>query len=119
MTEFNATLTLSYNFAYGGATVDPDIVPPYADDVLSFIDQVELFSNSIARKPSYAPWTAQNTLAGVWLGVNDLGGSFWSDTRSDIFAAILVRYFEQLQILYDAGLRQFVVLGVPRKSGDR
>ena len=28
VTEFNASLTYSYNFAFGGATVDADIVPP-------------------------------------------------------------------------------------------
>lgn len=30
--------------------------------------------------------------------------------------AIMVVYFEQLQILYDAGARNFVLLGVPRRS---
>lgn len=29
--------------------------------------------------------------------------------------AIMVVYFEQLQILYDAGARNFVLLGVPRR----
>lgn len=115
VTEFNTSLTLSYNFAYGGATVDADIVAPYAEDVLSFIDQVQEFSDSIASKPDYAPWTADNTVVGAWFGVNDVAGSYWSDTASDTYAAIAAKYFEQLQILYDAGVRQFVLLGVPRK----
>lgn len=115
VTEFNTSLTLSYNFAYGGATVDSDIVPPYADTVLSMIDQVQQFSDSIASKPDYAPWTAENTVVGVWMGVNDVGNSYWSDTASETITASVAAYFEQLQVLYDAGLRQFVLLAVPRK----
>lgn len=115
VTEFNASLTYSFNFAYGGATVDADIVPPYTDTVLSMIDQVQLFSDNLASKPDYAPWTAENTVAGVWMGVNDIGNSFWFDNSTEVNTAALGAYFEQLQILYDAGIRQFVLLSVPRR----
>lgn len=115
VTEFNTSLTLSYNFAYGGATVDADLVAPYADTVLSMIDQVQQFSDSIASKPDYAPWTAEKTVAGVWMGVNDVGNSYYSENSSETYVAVVTEYFEQLQILYDAGIRQFVLLSVPRK----
>jgi phospholipase/lecithinase/hemolysin len=113
VTEFNTSLTLSYNFAYGGATVDADLVKPYADTVLSMIDQVQLFSDNIAAQPSYAPWTADNTVVGVWMGVNDVGNTYWNSDSTDTFELVVVAYYEQLQILYDAGLRQFVLLSVP------
>ncbi|KAK7438172.1 fungal cellulose binding domain-containing protein [Colletotrichum acutatum] len=113
VTQFNASLTYSYNLAYGGATTDASLIAPYATTVLSFIDQVAEFSRSLASKPSWAPWTADNTLVGVWMGVNDVGNAFWLSNREALLVQVLGRYFDQLQILYDAGVRKFVLLGVP------
>ena len=115
ITEFNKTLTLSYNFAYGGATVDASLVAPYETTVLSFIDQIQEFNESIASKPDYAPWTSENTLAGVWLGVNDVGNSYYESDEDDRLTQVVTEYFDQLQVLYDAGIRKFVLLAAPRK----
>ena len=73
-------------------------------------------SDSIASKPDYAPWTADNTVVGIWMGVNDVGNSFYQSNVTDIISADVDAYFEQMQILYDAGLRRFAFLSVPRKS---
>ncbi|OHE90565.1 fungal cellulose binding domain-containing protein [Colletotrichum orchidophilum] len=113
VTQFNASLTYSYNLAYGGATTDASLIAPYASTVLSFIDQVAEFKRSLAAKPTWAPWTAENTLVGVWIGVNDVGNAFQLSNREALLVQVLERYFEQLQILYDAGVRKFLVLGVP------
>nr|XP_036588154.1 fungal cellulose binding domain-containing protein [Colletotrichum truncatum]KAF6799295.1 fungal cellulose binding domain-containing protein [Colletotrichum truncatum] len=113
VTQFNASLTYSYNLAYGGATTDATLIAPYASTVLSFIDQVTEFSRSLAPKPSWAPWNADNTLVGVWMGVNDVGNAFWLGNRETLLVQVLAKYFEQLQILYNAGVRKFVLLGVP------
>ncbi|TEA16249.1 Acetylesterase [Colletotrichum sidae] len=113
VTQYNASLTYSYNLAYGGATTDASLIAPYAPTVLSFVDQVAEFSRSLAPKPSWAPWTAENTLVGVWMGVNDVGNSFWLGNRETLTAQVLAAYFAQLQVLYDAGVRNFVLLGVP------
>ncbi|KAH8168290.1 GDSL-like lipase/Acylhydrolase domain-containing protein [Sarocladium implicatum] len=113
VTEFNKSLTLAYNFAYGGATVDADLIAPYQDTVKSLIDQVEEFSSSIAEHPDYAPWTSQNSLFGIWMGVNDVGNSFWLENVADILEAVIAQYVKQLQIMYDAGARQFAILTVP------
>lgn len=115
VSQLNTSLTLSYNFAYGGATTDATLVAPYTTTVLSFVDQVTEFTNNIASKPSYAPWTAANTLIGVWIGVNDVGNSYWLSNETDVLNAIMDRYFQQLQIIYDAGARNFALLSVPRK----
>lgn len=115
VTEFNTTLRMSYNFAYGGATVDADLVTPYTSTVLSLIDQVAQFGDSLASHPDYAPWTADNTLVGVWMGVNDIGNSYWREDVDSLMAQVVERYFEQLQIIYNAGARQFVLLSVPRE----
>ncbi|KAF5679412.1 cellulose-binding GDSL lipase acylhydrolase [Fusarium heterosporum] len=113
VTEQNNSLVLLYNFAYGGATVDANIVKPYADTVLSMVDQVNQFSNSVGKKPANVPWTAKNTVVGVWMGVNDVGNSFYLSNAAEIAEKAVARYFELLQILYNAGLRKFVLLSVP------
>ncbi|KAK2606854.1 hypothetical protein N8I77_005578 [Diaporthe amygdali] len=104
---------LAYNFAYGGATTDSSLVTPYDPSVKSFVDQVGEFSSSLASHPSYAPWTAANTLVGVWIGVNDVGNTYWLSNVDDVTKAVIARYFEQLQIIYNAGARNFFLLSVP------
>ncbi|KAI1841302.1 hypothetical protein JX265_005754 [Neoarthrinium moseri] len=113
VTEYNTSLLLSYNLAYGGATTDADLVTPYAPTVLSFEDQVNEFTASLASKPDWAPWTAETTLIGVWIGVNDVGNSFYLSNATEVIDAVVTRYFELLQPLYDAGAREFVLLSVP------
>jgi hypothetical protein len=116
VSKYNTSLALSYNFAYGGATTNASLVAPYTSTVLSFIDQITEFTDSIASKPSYAPWTSENTLVGVWMGVNDVGNSYWLSNIDELLIKIMDSYFGQLQILYNAGVRNYVLLGVPRKS---
>lgn len=115
VTTHNKTLLLAYNFAYGGATTDADLVVPFAPDVLSFVDQVAEFRASVAGSRETAPWTSENTLFGVWMGINDVGNTYYQDNVTDILDAIMVRYFAQLQVMYDAGGRNFVLLSVPRE----
>lgn len=112
--QYNTSTLLAYNFAYGGATTNATIVPPWQSTVLSFIDQVAQFSSSIAKKPSYAPW-GDNALFGVWMGVNDVGNTWWMSEYDQIVEQIMDSYFGQLQVLYDAGARNFMLLTVPRK----
>jgi hypothetical protein len=114
VTKFNASLVLSYDLANGGATTDANLVAPYASTVLSFVDQANEFSTSLASKPIWAPWTAETALVGVWMGVNDVGNSFWLSNVTDVIDAVVTRYFEQLQVTYNAGVRNFVLLSVPR-----
>ncbi|KAK4665119.1 hormone-sensitive lipase HSL [Podospora pseudopauciseta] len=111
--QYNASTLLTYNFAYGGATTNATLVQPWREDVLSLIDQVQQFTDTIATKPSYAPWTAENALFGIWIGVNDVGNSWWKEEYDQLLSEIMDTYFGQLQVLYDAGARQFVALGVP------
>ncbi|KAL2865935.1 SGNH/GDSL hydrolase family protein [Aspergillus lucknowensis] len=111
--QYNTSLTLSFNFAYGGATTNASVVAPWSPSVLSFIDQVNLFSNSIASKPSSAPWNSSNALAGIWMGVNDVGGSYGRTDLDNVLTDVMNSYFGQLQILYDSGIRNFILLTVP------
>lgn len=79
------------------------------------MDQVREFGASVAAKPDYAPWTADNALFGVWIGVNDVGNTFWLGNVSETNLKIMDVYFAQLQTLYEAGARRFAILSVPRK----
>lgn len=113
ITQHNSSLLLSYNFASGGATTDASLVTPFQSTVLSLVDQVSLFSNNLASKPSYAPWTSENALFATWIGVNDVGNK-WSDSSwSTLSQTIINRYLSQTQILYNAGARNFLFLTVP------
>lgn len=103
-----------WNFAYGGATVNASLVTPYEPTVLSFIDQIRLFDQTIAKKPVGYKWTSDNTAAAVWLGVNDVGNSWYYPNYTAIYEADINSYFGQLQVLYDAGVRKFLLLTTPR-----
>lgn len=115
--QYNAGDVRTYNFAYGGATTDAELATPYAPEVLSFGDQVDVFLETMATepRPEWAPWDADNTIVGVWMGVNDVGNTFWFQDLEAHTQKIIDRYFELVQSIYDAGARQFVLLSVPRK----
>lgn len=81
--EFNKSLTLTYNFAYGGATIDAKLVQPYEPTVLSMTDQVNQFLGSVANKPASTPWTSDNSLFSFWIGINDLGNSYYQSGSRD------------------------------------
>lgn len=82
-TTFNKSLIFTYNFAYGGATIDATLVAPYEPTVLSLTDQVNEFLNWTASKPVSAPWTSSNSLFSVWIGINDIGNSYYQSGDRD------------------------------------
>ncbi|KAF8596374.1 hypothetical protein BDV93DRAFT_415003, partial [Ceratobasidium sp. AG-I] len=108
-TKYNASTILTYNLAYGGATIDANLVKPYVDTVQSLTDQVNLF---LANK-AVAPWKAYNTLFSVWIGINDIGNSFWLSNWDAFSDTLFDAYFALVQKLYDAGGRNFLFLNVP------
>ena len=101
---------LSYNFAYGGATTDASLVTPFEPSVESFIDQVDLFKQNLV--PSTL-WNGANTLFTVWMGVNDVGNAWYGSNWTTLYPQILNQYFTQLQVMYIAGGRLFLLLTVP------
>ena len=109
------TLTYAYGFAYEGAAVNASLVAPCESAVLSLIDQVKQFSNNVAGKPSYVPWTVTDSLFGVWIGVSDVGNSWWNSGETTLLGKIMDSYFFQLQILFNAEARNFVFLNIPRR----
>ncbi|KAJ3918133.1 hypothetical protein F5877DRAFT_67611 [Lentinula edodes] len=96
-TTYNNSLVLTYNYAYEGATIDSSLVAPFEPTVLSVTDQVNQFLDTAASKPAETPWTSENSLFSIWIGINDLGNSYYlSDNRTS-----------------DVGARNFLFLNVP------
>ncbi len=115
-TQLNTSLTLTFNFAVAGATVDNSIVAAYMSTVPSIIEQVTTWSRNLGPKPTYAPWTAETALFAIWIGVNDVGNSYTQSGEEARLNRDLNRYFEQLTVLYKAGARNFALLNIPRQS---
>ncbi|KAF5374669.1 hypothetical protein D9615_008983 [Tricholomella constricta] len=133
-TQHNRSLVFTYNYAYGGATIDANLVTPYTPTVLSLTDQVNQFLSGAGTKPASTPWTSANALFSIWIGINDIGNSFYlsgdraafSDTLLNAEFAlvqklVLVRNFSEMSIIMliiiitysNAGARNFLFVNVP------
>ncbi|KAL0566559.1 hypothetical protein V5O48_015450 [Marasmius crinis-equi] len=89
-TTYNKSLLLTYNFAYGGATIDANLVKPYDPSVRSLTDQVNTYLswNSGAGK---GVWKSANTLFSIWIGINDIGNSYYSSGDRSAFSDTLLK----------------------------
>ena len=75
---YNKSLILTYNYAYGGATIDSNLVTPYLPTVISMTQQVkDQFLPGAGTKPSTTPWNSANSLFSFWIGINDIGNSYY------------------------------------------
>ncbi|KAG8853662.1 hypothetical protein FRB96_008080 [Tulasnella sp. 330] len=111
---YNKSLIFTYNFAYGGATIDANLVTPYLPTVLSLIDQVNEYLDSVASRPASTPWTPENSIFSFFIGINDIGNS-WSDpgSRTAFDEVLLDTYFELVEKVYNTGARNFLFINVP------
>lgn len=113
--EYNSSLVLTYDWAYYGADISNAIINTgVTTDVIA---QVAEFEKNLVPAPSAVPWTSDNLLVAVWIGVNDIGQCFWESAE---YATCPIddaqaKYFSLLQNLYDDGVRNFVLNTVPRK----
>ncbi|KIK60905.1 carbohydrate esterase family 16 protein, partial [Collybiopsis luxurians FD-317 M1] len=113
-TAYNESLILTWNYAYGGATIDASLAPPYTPTVLSLTDQVNEFLNGTAARPASAPWTSANSLFSIWIGINDLSWSWWQTGDRDAYDdTLLDAEFALVQKLYNVGARNFLFINVP------
>ncbi|KAJ3826099.1 hypothetical protein F5880DRAFT_1457675, partial [Lentinula raphanica] len=134
-TTYNNSLVLTYNYAYGGATIDSGLVAPFEPTVLSVTDQVNEFlgtAGSPSEPVETTAWTSENSLFSIWIGINDLGNSYYlSDNRTSFDTTLLNAEFALVQKLpisnprtaimisnrlfdySDVGARNFLFLNVP------
>ena len=112
-TTYNASALLTYNMAYGGATVDSLLVTPYAPTVISMKDQVRTeFLPTYGSHPASAPWTSDSSLFAFFIGIIDVGNSWWLN-NSTLYDAIFSTYSSLLSDVYATGARNFLFLSVP------
>lgn len=62
--------------------------------------------------PADAPWTASDSLFAFFIGINDVGNSWWLN-NSTLYDAIFARYEGLVEKVYATGARNFLLLGVP------
>ncbi|KAI0060552.1 hypothetical protein BV25DRAFT_1807045 [Artomyces pyxidatus] len=111
----NHSLVLTYNYAYGGATIDATLVAPYEPTVQSVTDQVNIFLNESQIGTGNKIWTSSNTLFSVWIGINDIGNSYGNGGNRTAFNDVLLdAYFALVEKLVGApGARNFLFINVP------
>ncbi|KAL3248772.1 hypothetical protein ABHI18_011894 [Aspergillus niger] len=112
-TTENASLVLSYNLAAGGATIDNALVPAYPGDLAS---QFRLFEDVYAAKPASAPWSAEDAVFGVWIGINDIGNAYYSTDAKTYTPKLISRLESLVEEVYKNGGRKFLFLNVPPTS---
>ncbi|KDN42704.1 hypothetical protein RSAG8_06661, partial [Rhizoctonia solani AG-8 WAC10335] len=97
ITKFNSSSYLSYDYAVSGNEVS---------GVSNQVNQDFLSSQGAGNKPSYAPWTATNSLFSTFIGINDLN-------RGAPIAATINTLFSLQETLYNTGARNFLFINVP------
>lgn len=127
--KYNQTFLQTYNLAIGGAAVDQDIqlTPPmfgrgpFEPDRRSLKDQVQRdFITGYAYKnaPEAPDWNGGNALFTIWIGINDVVGSYGRgpdgpEGTKALNDRIFRTYMQLTEILYDHGARNFMFLNVP------
>ncbi|KAK8023145.1 carbohydrate esterase family 16 protein [Apiospora marii] len=112
--KYNASLLQTYNLAVGGATVDSALVKPYKPEVLSVKQQAQDVFLPTYASSSSSQWTGGDSLFAFWIGINDVGNSYWQDDTPTLNRQIFAVYADVVRRLYrDAGARHFLFLNVP------
>ncbi|CAG7851658.1 SubName: Full=Uncharacterized protein {ECO:0000313/EMBL:CCA72470.1} [Serendipita indica DSM 11827] len=117
--QLNSSFVYVYNHAYGGAVIDDALVTPWKPGLKHLYAQVDDFLNYDAPGKSFYPgWKGDNSIFAFWIGINDIGNSYYLDKEGDanhtIFNQKLVdRYFEIVDKTVTAGARNFIFLSVP------
>lgn len=136
---FNRSLILTYNFAYGGATISDDLVPSTSPiEIPSLATQIR--HQFLPRTGTWTPTqrTAENSIYFLWVGINDVirgpgevlshqmapagpteggqrGGTV--DTWKllvDLMHQEVDRYMSLLdQLFHAASARRFIIMSVP------
>jgi phospholipase/lecithinase/hemolysin len=90
------------------------LVATYATTVLSLKDQVEKeFIPGYTGSAAKAKWTGDNSIFAIWIGVNDIGNSYYKDGTDELNTKIFAVYSGLVDKIYAAGGRNFVLLNVP------
>jgi len=113
--KYNESLVLTYNLAYGGATVDSALVAQYLPTVLSLKQQVQTEFLPLYGTDELATWNPSTSLFALFIGINDVGNSYSATANGNttIYDAILSEYASLINQLYTSGARNFLFINVP------
>ena len=93
--SYNQSFIQTYNFGYGGATIDPTLVPnPYGSIVQSFQQQVQNEFLPNYGSGGKVPWTSANSLFTIFFGINDINLSYQqhNTTLNDLIIQSYTKY---------------------------
>ena len=81
--------------------------------MLSLKNQVQdQFIPIYGSHPDSASWSAENTLFAVFIGINDVGSTFW-DKDDALYDEILTVYRDLINQIHESGGQNFLFLNVP------
>ncbi|EME46056.1 carbohydrate esterase family 16 protein [Dothistroma septosporum NZE10] len=113
-TTWNQSFVETINLAYGGATVDGALIPPYLPTVLSVRQQVnDDYLPSYATHPETFDWRSKDTLFAIFIGINDVGNAYGWSNSTVVFDKVLTEYAGLVDKLYQSGAKNFLFLEVP------
>lgn len=97
-TTYNQSYIQTYNFGYGGSTIDPALVQSgFGPTVQSFEQQVndEFLPNYVDN--SDVPWASSDSLFSVFFGINDVTNTMTAgDLSNDTLNYDLIKAYESL-----------------------
>jgi len=94
-TTYNASYIQTYNFGFGGATIDPNLVESaFGLSVQSFEQQVTSEFDPDYAEKVIVPWTSANSLFSVFFGINDVIRSYTE--QSSLLNYALIKRYEDL-----------------------
>ncbi|KAL1947913.1 hypothetical protein VTO73DRAFT_13637 [Trametes versicolor] len=97
ITEYSQSKLLVYDYAVGG------------DSVQGVRKQVQVnFLPRVGEKPSWAPWSAEDSLFVTWIGINDCAHLELVEMPD-----ALDELFVEQERLYEVGARNFLFIDVP------
>ncbi|KAL4789289.1 GDSL lipase/esterase [Aspergillus venezuelensis] len=117
-TTYNNTLTLNYNTAVWGATVDNKIVADVPGDLVYQVTQVfepnYCQSDQFGSKPVVrTAWASDSSLFSLWTGINDVYRLSLRPDPYTLLPRVISRYIELTERLHACGARNFVFFNIP------
>lgn len=100
---YNESFLTAVNLAWGGATVNDELIVPFIDVIEGLNRQVK--NNYLGK---YAPmrnssevfsWQSHDTLFVFWFGINDVNGAWLWENRTDVWRRDLETYKENVVCL--------------------